>query len=92
MLEFLFLKQDYTGTFRDLYTLAVKTFGLSDELHDVGVKVDVKPVISPYNESGLECSLAPLYFINPYVVVPHLMDGQLLPQTVVTSVIFLYLT
>lgn len=90
-LEFFLLEKDDSSAFGDFDTHSVHGLGLSDQLHDFEVEVDIKLVVFlvSHDEGRLEGGLGLLDFVAPVLVVPHLIDGELLSQGVVGTVVFL---
>ena len=86
-----FLEENNSGAFRDGNALSVKTFGLSDKLHNVDIKVYVEFLLSLMsdNQSGLESGLGSFNFLDPQVIIPHFVDGQHFTKSVVVSIVLL---
>lgn len=87
--KLVFLEENDLRGFRDFNTLSIEALSFSDELHDFQVEVHVELLvfIVSDDESGLECSLGLFDFIYPILVVPHFVDGELLAESVVGSVV-----
>lgn len=83
------MKEDDSGGFGDFDSDSVHTLGFSDQLHDFKVEVDVEffVFLVSDDQGGLESSLGLLDFIAPRLVVPHFVDGELLSESVVGSVV-----
>ena len=87
--ELFFLEKDNSGTFWDGNTLSVETFGLSDELHDVDIEVDIEFLLGfvSDDQSGLEGGFGSFDFLHPKIIIPHFVNGQHFTQSVVVSIV-----
>jgi hypothetical protein len=77
VLEFVFLEEHNLGALWDFNANSGKAFGLTDEGHDLTIKVDVKlkVLVVTDEESSLESSLCSINFLLPFFT-PHVLVGE----------------
>ena len=89
--EFILLKQDDSGRFRNFDSDSIHAFGFSDQLHYFQVEIHIKFLVFlvSHNQSGLQCSLWFFNLIAPGLIIPHFIDSQLFSESIVTSIVSL---
>jgi len=77
VLEFVFLEEHNLGALWDFNANSGKAFSLTDEGHDLTIKVDVKlkVLVVTDEESSLESSLSSINFLLPFLT-PHVLVGE----------------